>query len=82
MVEKPKGGAKSPPPQITFTEDDVKKIVDFINFVYSKMGFCDGVTTRDAIEFNRLYRGACEHAKTCENHIMELKAVLGNQDNG
>lgn len=76
MADAKNGGASAPLPQPTFTETDVKKIVDFLNFVYQKMGFVDGVSARDSIEFNRLYRGACEHVKTCEDHIMELKAVI------
>lgn len=76
MASAKSGGASAPPPQITFTEDDVKKIVAFINYVHTNMGWPEGVSAKEIAEYQRIYKGAVEHVKVCENHIMELKAVI------
>ena len=63
-------------PQQTFSEDDVKKFVEILNYFYKnakfpEMGAADCKMVGD--HFGWLGR----HAKTMESHILEVRKVTG-----
>ena len=60
--------------EISFTEEEVKKIVDFVNFVFKNARW--DLNSKDVFEFSKLYNGVISHIKKCESHIMELKKVI------
>lgn len=60
---------------LTFTEEEVGKVVEFINVMSTKAVF-NGMTLPDMGRVHSLYVNMIQHVKICEAHIMELKAVV------
>jgi len=60
--------------QITFTEAEVKRIADFMNFVMTRADF--KISGKEMVDFYTLYKDMVLHLKKCEDHIMELKQVI------
>ena len=59
----------------TFTEDEVKKVRDFVSFVHDKMKFKECVTLAEASAGLIQLRSINEVIKSMENNILELKAI-------
>ena len=72
---------KPPPmPEITFTEDELKLLVDYMNFM---MGKTEGrILLKDQMEFDKLTKGMIRHIKKCEDHILEIKRVINTRESG
>lgn len=62
-------------PQLTFTEDEVSRVVDFVNLIANKATF-NNMSVKDIMNSAKLYANMIQHCKVCEAHIMELKAVM------
>lgn len=60
---------------ISFTEADIKKVADAINFIYTsaQFGKCD---SKKAREITRAFDALGQHVKWMEGRIMELKQVV------
>jgi len=61
-------------PELTFTENEVRDLTDFGNFVFNNAKF--QCSHKEFINYNKLYTKFVEHLKKCEKHIMELKEVI------
>ena len=60
--------------QLTFTEDEVKKVAAFVQIVYDKAEF-KSMTTKECIAIPRLIQFMQDHIKKMDAHIFELKQV-------
>lgn len=59
--------------QLTFKEQEVKELIEFLNFIIERAKF--DVSPKDMFKFAELYKKAIAHIKKCEGYIMELKDV-------
>ena len=60
-------------PQLTFTESELRDVVDFMNFMQTQTG---GNVPLDKMgEYNKLSKGMVDHLRKVESHIMEIKKV-------
>jgi len=59
--------------QLTFTEDEVKKTAEFVQFVYDHGRF--DVDTKGALKLTRCLTHMNNVIKKMDDHIMELKKV-------
>jgi len=64
--------------QLTFTEAEVKLLVDFGNFIYRNAKFT--CTYAEFKEFEKKYNDFVQHIKKCEDNIMELKAIYQKKE--
>lgn len=69
---------KSNIPELTFTEDECKKITDFLEFINQKAEFT--VKTAEMGKFNLLYMGMIKHIRKCESYIFEFKKTINTKD--
>ena len=60
---------------VSFTEAEVKKLTDAVNFIYTNASFGE-VTSTKAREITRSFDLIGQHVKLCESKILELKAVI------
>lgn len=65
--------ASKPEPVITFSESQVQKVADFINFMYLNAEFKGGM--KDFKKVNTMFADMHEHVKLIESHIFELKKI-------
>lgn len=57
-------------PQITFTQEEVKKLADYMNYVNTHAEFT--VKAPQMQEFIKLTSSVIHLMKKCENHIFEI----------
>ena len=60
--------------QLTFTEEEVKKTADFVQFVYDHGKF--ELSTKQSLALTRFFGHMNELIKKMDSHIMELKRVV------
>lgn len=64
-----------------FNEEDYQKVVEFLNFVAKKAKF--EVDTSEIIKYFGLLSHMQKHVvPKIENHILEVKEVIENEDKG
>lgn len=75
-VGKKRGPKPKPPPlpQITFTEDELNAIIDYMNFMQTETS--GTVPLKRMAEYNKRTKALINHIKKCEDHILEVKRVL------
>lgn len=61
----------SPLPQITFSEDEIKKLIDYQNFIAMHATFT--LKPNQMRDFVRMTSDVIQHIKKCEAHIFEIK---------
>ena len=66
---------KEPLPQCTFTEEEMKALVDYMNFV-SQHAVFDNMKPKLMNDFSVLGRKMVNHIQKVENHIFEFKRKL------
>lgn len=60
-------------PQLTFTESQVQKVADFINFMYQNADFKGSMQVFKKV--NSMFADMHEHMKMIEAHIFEVKKI-------
>ena len=75
QVAKTSESSNSPKPSLSFKEEEVSQVVDFLNVVAKQARFSN-LTIEDMARVTKLYKNMVNHAKVCEAHIMELKQVI------
>lgn len=79
MTAKPKGPFKPDEvPQVTFAEDELNLIVDYMNFISKETN--GTVPLNKMKEYNRLTQGMVAHIKKVESHILEVRKVTNKKD--
>ena len=63
------------PPQLTFTEEEHRTLVDYLNFVDKNARFKD-LSQREIHACNQLYAKTVQVVKKIEAHIFEFKRVV------
>lgn len=71
--EEVKAEAAKEIPQITFTESDVQKVADFINYMYLNAEFKGGM--KEFKKLNQMFADVHAHIKVMEAHIFEVKKI-------
>ena len=61
-------------PEISFTEDEHKSLVDYLNFVHAYAKFAD-MTQGDAYRLGQLYVKTANVSKKIEGYILEFKKL-------
>lgn len=69
--ELPKEDEKPTAPQLTFTEEEVKMVTEYVNFTFTNAKF-DNMTSKQAMRYGQLLSNMHKHVQVCEAHIMEL----------
>lgn len=58
-----------------FTEDDVKKVVDFLNFIATRASFKDWSTADTVTHFKLLQHMQLVVLSKMESHVLEVKSI-------
>lgn len=66
--------------QMTFTEDEVKKMVDCYNFIFENTCLKQSLPLDEGMKLHSHVANWAKHIKTMNNHIMELKQVIEAED--
>ena len=64
---------------MNITEEDVKALSTFINFVFTKATW--QMNTKEAFDYVSLYKKATELLKKLDENVFELKQVIEKKDN-
>ncbi len=64
----------APLPQLTFTEEEHKTLVDYLNMIQNKAKF-DGMNQKDIYNLGQLYAKTAQLSHKIENHILEFKRI-------
>jgi hypothetical protein len=73
MKEEVKADAAKEIPQLTFTEADVQKVANFINYMYLNAEFKGGM--KEFKNINQMFADVHAHIKVMESHIFEVKKI-------
>jgi hypothetical protein len=65
--------AAQPEPVLTFTEAQVQKVADFINYMYLNAEFKGGM--KEFKRINQMFSDMHEHMRVIESHIFEVKRI-------
>ena len=64
----------APLPEVTFTEEEVKKVTDFVNLVYTKASFADQ-SCKEAQALTNMLNDMHRHVKKIDEYIFEFRKV-------
>lgn len=68
-----KGGQDAPIPSISFSEDEVKEVAEFVNYII-KNAYWDHSTV-EALKLGRMIKKMDDHIKKIDGYVLEVKKV-------
>lgn len=77
-MQKDKTAPADKMPELTFSEDELNAIIDYMNFMQTET--CGTVPLTKMKQYNKLTQGMVSHIKKVESYILEVRKVTQKKD--